>query len=400
MELKHHIFQAYYEARKNKRHTHNQLLFEIEYESKLLALCSEIKNGTYKVGKSIAFIVEEPVKREIFAADFRDRIVHHLLFMYIDPIVESAFIEDSYSCRKGKGTFFGIQKAYENLSKVSHHFTRSAYILKLDIQGYFMSINKDILLKKLYTMISPQQYIESRRHAGNDHLGESLDYDAMFALLELVIKNDPTHNCFIKGSRADWRGLPESKSLFKASLNCGLPIGNLTSQLFSNVYLNDFDHYIKKSLGIEYYGRYVDDFYILHPDKNYLKYILAECKKYLLSEGLVIHPKKIYLQHYAKGFQFLGTYIKPHRIYIGKRTAGKFKKQIYTYKKQIQERPHFSVEEVRNMRAVLNSYLGLMSHYKTYRLRYNLLYKKAPDIFAQYGFFCKDLNKIVLYPQD
>ncbi|WP_374465592.1 reverse transcriptase/maturase family protein [Chryseobacterium sp.] len=398
MELKNNIFQAYYEARKNKRHTRNQLLFEIEYESKLLALYSEIKNGTYKVGKSIAFIVEEPVKREIFAADFRDRIVHHLLFMYINPILESAFIEDSYSCRKGRGTLFGIQRAYEYLSKVSHNFTRNAYILKLDIQGYFMNINKNILLSKLRTTITSQKYIESRRKISDDNLDGILDYDAMFNLLELVIKNDPTNNCFIKGSLSDWEELPESKSLFKASPHCGLPIGNLTSQLFSNVYLNDFDHYIKESLGLEYYGRYVDDFYIFHSDKNYLKYILSECKKFLLQEGLEIHPKKIYLQHYAKGFQFLGVYIKPHRIYIGKRTAGKFKKMIYAYKKQTEENQHYSAEDLRKMRAVLNSYLGLMSHYKTYRLRYNLIFKKAPNVFDQYGFFSNDLKKIVLYP--
>jgi RNA-directed DNA polymerase len=395
-ELKYNIFLAYYEARKNKRHTRNQLLFEIEYESNLLELYSEIKNRTYKVGKSVAFIVEEPIKREIFAADFRDRIVHHLLFMYINPILESAFIDDSYSCRKGKGTLLGIQKAYEYLGKVSNNFTHSAYILKLDIKGYFMSINKNILLSKLQKMITLQGYIESRKKLSDAGSLGGLGYDDLFYLLELVIKNDPKANCFIKGSLSHWQGLPESKSLFKASPHCGLPIGNLTSQLFSNVYLNDFDHYIKESLGVEYYGRYVDDFYILHSDKNYLKYILSECKRYLLSEGLEIHPKKIYLQHYTKGFQFLGAYIKPHRIYIGKRTAGKFKKLIYTYKKQIEEE-HFSVKEIQNMRAVLNSYLGLMSHYKTYHLRYNSIFKKGANAFQKYGFFSENLNKIILY---
>ena len=212
--------------------------------------------------------------------------------MHINPILELAFIEDSYSWRKGKGTLFGIQKAYEYLSKVSHNFTRSAYILKLDIQGYFISINKNILLSKLRTTITSQKYIESRRKISDDNLGGILDYDAIFNLLELVIKNDPTNNCFVRGSPPNWQGLPESKSLFKASPHCRLPIGNLTSQLFSNVYLNDFDHYIKESLGLEYYGRYVDDFYIFHSDKNYLKYILSECKKFLLQEGLEIHPQK------------------------------------------------------------------------------------------------------------
>ncbi|WP_415579509.1 RNA-directed DNA polymerase, partial [Elizabethkingia anophelis] len=136
----------------------------------------------------------------------------------------------------------------------------------------------------------------------------------------------------MKGKLSDWNGLPNSKSLFKSKKGCGLPIGNLTSQLFSNVYLNSFDHYLKNELGVKYYGRYVDDFYIFHRSKNYLKYIMRESRNYLLKEGLELHPKKIYLQHYSKGFQFLGTYIKPHRIYIGKRTARNFKKRIEYYK--------------------------------------------------------------------
>ncbi|WP_337050853.1 reverse transcriptase domain-containing protein, partial [Elizabethkingia meningoseptica] len=125
----------------------------------------------------------------------------------------------------------------------------------------------------------------------------------------------------------------------------------------------------KNELGVKYYGRYVDDFYIFHRSKNYLKYIIRESRNYLLKEGLELHPKKIYLQHYSKGFQFLGTYIKPHRIYIGKRTARNFKKRIEYYK-QVMVNRDLSFNELEEFRSVLNSYLGMLSHYSTYRLRF------------------------------
>ncbi|WP_337059218.1 RNA-directed DNA polymerase, partial [Elizabethkingia meningoseptica] len=133
------------------------------------------------------------------------------------------------------------------------------------------------------------------------------------------------------------------------------------------------DHYLKNELGVKYYGRYVDDFYIFHRSKNYLKYIIRESRNYLLKEGLELHPKKIYLQHYSKGFQFLGTYIKPHRIYIGKRTARNFKKRIEYYK-QVMVNRDLSFNELEEFRSVLNSYLGMLSHYSTYRLRFKTLF--------------------------
>ena len=128
-QLKINLFEAYYSARKNKRNTINQLRFEINYEQELFKLYDEIKNKTYKVGKSIAFIINKPVQREIFAASFRDRVVHHLIFNYMNPILEPQFIQNSYSCRKGKGTLYGIKQASGYLKEVSDNYTKDAYIL-------------------------------------------------------------------------------------------------------------------------------------------------------------------------------------------------------------------------------------------------------------------------------
>jgi RNA-directed DNA polymerase len=396
-ELKYNLFNAYYEARRNKRNTHNQIMFEINYEEKLWELYDDLQNGNYKVGKSIAFVIDEPVKREIFAADFRDRIIHHLLFYYINPILEPQFIDDSYSCRRGKGTLMGIQRAYEHMKLASCNFTKTAYILKLDIQGYFMSINKDRLTEKLGAMIPEEFFLQSRKIQTNGNVSEDLDFNSLFTLLETVIYNNPVSGCSIKGSYSDWKALPDSKSLFKATPNCGLPIGNLTSQLFSNVYLNAFDHYVKEFLKIESYGRYVDDFYIFHQSKETLQNILVKCKRFLAREGLVLHPKKIYLQHYSKGFQFLGAYIKPHRIYIGKKTAKRFKSKVFHYKSNICQR-ELSLKNIQDMRASLNSYLGIMSHYNTYHLRLKTLFRYPSCTFLKYGYFSRNCSKITIYP--
>ncbi len=244
------LFEAYFNCRKNKRNTANALSFEMDYESNLVQLCEEINNGTYKIRRSIAFIVDKPVKREIFAADFRDRVVHHLLIGKLNQLFEKQFIHDSYSCRTGKGTHFGIQRVDRFIRQCSANYTNDCYILKLDLQGFFMSINKNILFAKL------EQFIQEKYNEPGK--------DLIIKLSKQIILNDPTKNCIIKGNRSDWDDLPETKSLFHSKPNCGLPIGNLTSQVFANFYMDSFDHYVKHDSGIRYYGRYVDYFVVIH----------------------------------------------------------------------------------------------------------------------------------------
>ena len=130
------LFEAYFECRKNKRNTANALAFEIDYENSLVQLSEEINSGTYKIGRSIGFIVEKPVKREIFAADFRDRVVHHLVISKINHLFEKQFIYDSFSCRTGKGTHFGIRRVDRFIRQCSKNYTKDCYILKLDLQGF------------------------------------------------------------------------------------------------------------------------------------------------------------------------------------------------------------------------------------------------------------------------
>lgn len=376
------LFTAYFECRKNKRNTTNALAFEIDYENSLVQLCQEINSGTYKIGRSIAFIVDKPVKREIFAADFKDRVVHHLIIGKLNHLFEKQFIYDSYSCRVGKGTHFGIQRIDKFIRQCSSNYTKDCYILKLDLQGFFMSINKTILFSKL------EKFIKEKYQAH--------DKELIIKLSKQVIFNDPTKNCIIKGYKSDWVNLPQTKSLFHSKPNCGLPIGNLTSQVFANFYMDSFDHFIKHDLKIRYYGRYVDDFVIVHEDKEFLKKLISKLSEYLQTElQVTIHPKKIYLQHYSKGVKFSGTVILPKRIYIADRTKGNFYNAIEK-QNQIARNHKPSKEEQQAFQSSMNSYLGIMKHYKSYNLRKRMIFKRLSGYWFNHAYLSGGIAKFVL----
>ena len=378
------LFTAYYDARKTKRNTINQLQFEIDYEKQIIELYKQIISYDYEPKRSICFVVKKPVKREIFAADFSDRVVHHLIYNYIMPLFDATFIHDSYSCRIGKGTHYGIGRINKFIRSCSHNYKQDCYVLKLDISGYFMAMNKSILFNQIKNTLNKKK----------DKI--NFDYNLILSLIETIIFNEPTQNCIIKGSRKDWNNLPTNKSLFHSAKNCGLPIGNLTSQLFGNIYLNEFDHWIKQSLGIKYYGRYVDDFILIHKSKEYLKSLIEPIREYLKLElHLTLHPKKIYLQQYSKGVKYLGAVIKPNRIYIANRTKGNFYNAIEKQNKiALNHKP--TKQEQKDFQAVINSYLGILSHYKSYKLRKNMVFNNISGLWWNYVYLSGSLKKFVI----
>jgi RNA-directed DNA polymerase len=376
------LFEAYYQCRSNKRNTLNALAFEMDYEANLLKLCTEINEGRYRPGQSIAFIVNKPVKREIFAADFRDRVVHHLIINKLNPLFEKIFIHDSYACRKGKGTHFGIQRIDRFIRQCSHNYTQDCFVLKLDIKGFFMHINKTLLFAELQDFIE-QKYLKN-------------DKPLLLALCHQVIFYDPSKHCIIKSKRSAWDGLPSDKSLFHSPAQCGLPIGNLSSQVFANFVMNGFDHFIKHDLKIRYYGRYVDDFILVHQDKDVLKSLIPVIKARLLEHlQLRLHPNKIYLQHYSKGVQFLGAVIKPHRIYIAKRTQGNFYDAIKKQNAQVLVQKPNKQQQAAFLSS-MNAYLGILKHYKTHKLRKKLLFKNLASRWWNYAYLSGGIAKFVL----
>ena len=178
----------------------------------------------------------------------------------------------------------------------------------------------------------------------------------------------------IVGKRDDWVWLPRNKSLFYAKKWCGLPIGNLTSQLFANIYMHEFDTFVKKTLKVRYYGRYVDDFILVHQDKEYLKSCIPLIWDFLREQlRLTLHPKKIYFQHISKWILFLGTFINPWRQYTGKRTKWNFYQLIRNINTRLSDVSRLSDLEQDRILAQMNSYLWLLSHTQSYRLRIKMM---------------------------
>ena len=363
------LFEAYAACRRNKRRSASALAFELEYEEKLLGLLKAINSGQWRPGRAVAFIVERPVKREIFAAPFSDRVVHHLLFNKLNPLFEKAFIYDSYSCRAGKGTHLGIRRLERFIRSCSLNHSREAYALKLDIRGFFMSISR----QRLYAML--EAFIHERY--------EGPDLPIVLDLVERVVCHDPSAHCVCRGRRSDWKGLPPDKSLFHSRAGCGLPIGNLTSQIFANFYLNGFDHFMKHDLGLRWYGRYVDDMVVVHQDRSFLSELVLVVRRYLDERlGLGLHPGKIVLAPCSEGVGFLGAVIKPHRTIIADRTKGNLYRSIMRHNLVAEDhRPNH--RERAAFQSCLNSYLGLMGHCRTYTLRKKMMDERVSPLWLK-----------------
>ena len=353
------LFQAYFDCRRNKRASASALDFESDYETRLIDLHREINDGSYQPGRSIAFIVNKPVKREIFAADFRDRVVHHLVINKMNHLFEKEFIYDSYSCRIGRGTHLGIRRIDRFVRQCSENHSRDCHILKLDIQGFFMHINRNTLFAALRDFLVAHY--------------TGLDRETLVELCRKIIHRDPASDCVIKGRRSAWEGLPPNKSLFHSPPGCGLPIGNLTSQVFANFYLNSFDHFVKHDLGVRFYGRYVDDIVIVHQDRAFLAALVPQIRDFLSADlGLTLHPKKISLGHFHNGVKFLGAVIKPGHILVAARTKGNFHLSIDRHNAVAEDHKPDKSERAAFLSS-MNSYLGILKHYRTWRLRRHLL---------------------------
>ena len=383
-QILHQLHLSYLQARKNKRNTHNQLKFEVDQETNLYQLASAIYNRTYTPQPCIAFIIHKPVMREIFAADFSDRIIHHLIYRCIYPIIDRKLIHDTYSCRVGKGTLFGINRTKKFIRSCSQNYSKDAYVLKADIEAYFMNMQHGIIYEKVVRLLP------------NDKTGFlGISRDTLLYLLRQTIFNAVTKNCRIKGNKSDWNGLPSSKSLFHYPDDTGLPIGNLTSQVFGNVYLNDFDHFVKKKLNIKYYGRYVDDMLFVHEERDFLTEIIPYLEEQASLAGLRLHPNKIVLKPVEEGIYFLGQIINPYRTYISSRTKNNFYQAIQKINTMMADEPQFTWKQLCDIRATINSYLGIMRHANSFNLRKAML-ARLTGRFYDFFTVCKDLNKVTI----
>ncbi len=357
------LLEAYFDCRRSKRRTASAIAYEMDYESNLIALRDRINARTYEPSKSICFVVTRPRYREVFAAAFEDRIIHHYIALRLNPLFEKIFSPRTFNCRKNKGQLYGVNMLKEDMKQCSEGYTKDCYILKLDLKSFFMSIDKAMLASKIDRFIV------------ENYKGEDLA-DLRY-LCRVVILHNPEQNCERHSPIGHWTKLEEGKSLFTNGKGKGVAIGNLFAQIFANFLLNELDWFLE-SEGIKHHGRYVDDFYCIHENKSKLLALISKIRKLLANIELRLNEKKFCLQHFSKGVEFTGVIVKPGRVYICNRTLTNFVRTT--------RRLNRASNEQQAIRAIgsINSYLGLLRHANEYANRRKVLGMIEPAVFKEY----------------
>ncbi len=299
-------------GKKQKKDVRN---FELALMDNILSLHTDLASGRYKHGGYESFFINDPKRRHVHKANVRDRLLHHAVYRLLYPFFDRTFVADSYSCRLDKGVHKAINRFRSFANKVGKNDTRTCWVLKGDIRKFFASIYHSVLKNILAEYISDEKIL---------------------ALLSNVIDSYKTE--------------PDTA--------VGLPLGNLTSQLFSNIYLNRFDQFVKHRLKEKYFIRYADDFVILSENKIDLQKLIKPLADFLNSElRLVLHPDKIFIKTIGSGVDFLGWNLFPE----------------YRTLRQTTEKRMFGKIKENPSPLSLKSYLGLLSHGNTYKTRQKLL---------------------------
>lgn len=368
------VYAAYYDCCKHKGSTPGCIEYQMNYIANNYQLYVELNSMSYEISKSKAFCVTRPKLREVFCADFRDRIIHHLLAIKFTDILEGEMTDKAYACRNGKGTGYGIADVKKQIKRVSENYTKEAWILRGDLQGFFMSINRSLLYGLL------EKAIRKKYHGS--------DIEWWLWLWKKVVLHDPTKNCVRVGDLSLWEKLSANKSLFTCGEGKGLPIGNLPSQLLANLLLSQFDKLMIERVGKDGgYGRYVDDFLVISRDEKLLLNILQEARNYLLEElGLTLHPHKVSLQRAASGVRFTGVLIRPGRVLPNPRTI----EHLYDVIDRFGMVPNPEGEVLQRYASRTNSLMGMLAHCNTYNIR-----RKAWTMMPHKDrVFCVNMRKI------
>ena len=312
------LLKAWKEFLVGKRSKKDVQIFEASLMNNIFLLHHDLLYHRYLPGSYQSFKINDPKPRHIHKASVRDRLLHHAIYQNLYPFFDRTFISDSYSCRINKGTHKAIKQFQKYFFKVSHNNTRNCWVLKGDIRKFFASIDHAILV---------------------DILEDSIPDKNILDLLKKIISSFKTDTA-----------------------NKGLPLGNLTSQLFANVYLNKFDQFIKHKLKVKYYIRYADDFVLMSEDREGLKNQIPLIQDFLLNNlKLELHPNKLFLETVSSGVDFLGwTHFPDHRVLRGATRKRMFRKISKNSKEES-----------------LNSYLGLLSHGNAKKLQAIIITKKS-----------------------
>ncbi|MBR4533870.1 MAG: reverse transcriptase [Bacteroidaceae bacterium] len=351
----------------------------------LPSLAWELWAGIYKPSTSTCFLVKYPKLREVFAANFRDRIVHHWVCLRLEPLFEMRFMAQgdvSFNCRKGYGTQKCVEHCAAGMKEVTGGYQRPAWIFKGDLVGFFMSIDKHLLWYLLERFIIRWR----KREARGAILQLPMYWDILQRTTKAIVMHHPEEDCVLNSDPALWRGLPPNKSLFGCSKDKGEPIGNLTTQLFANFLMSFFDQYIMfmfRGRGFSYV-RFVDDFCIVCNDKKFLLSAIPKIERFLdESLKLTLHKDKRYIQPASHGVALVGSYIKPNRIYLSNRTLARFEERIVGFNRMMEERA-LNELDCKRIEQVVNSYLGFCKGKRTYKRRKEILDKFGGEFFKYF----------------
>jgi len=323
------LFSAWDEFKKGKGKKLDVLRFEKNLEQNIFQLHRDLRDKTYRHGSYTSFYINDPKLRHIHKATVRDRVLHHAVLKVLNPIFEPVYIHNSFSCRINKGNHKGVETLGHLLRQASKNNTKTCFVLKCDVRKFFDSIDHDILIELIQRKTKDKNTIN---------------------LLEEILTS--------------FAG--EQPTLFKRK---GVPIGNLTSQLFANVYMNKFDQFIKHNLKVKYYARYTDDFVIVSEDKDYLEKLRLPIQLFLKEKlKLELHPSKISIRKYRHGVDFLGYVILPHHTALRTKTK---KRMMWKLRDKMSEYKNSTIDKATFL-ATLQSYLGVLSHADAHKLSQEL----------------------------
>jgi RNA-directed DNA polymerase len=340
------LLQASKKAQKGKKEKGQVVKFHFHLEDNLLLLQHQLRNKTYKPGKYKTFTIYDPKERMISAAPYRDRVVHHALCNIIEPIFEKTFIYNSYANRKEKGT----HKAITRYQKYARQYK---YVLKCDIRKFFPSIDHEVLKEEIKRKIRCQSTLW---------------------LIEKIIDNSNPQEPHLQWFPGDDLFAPLQRKK-------GLPIGNLTSQFWGNVYLNRFDHFVKEELRVPAYVRYVDDFVLLSNDKSQIREWKIKITTYLAGLRLIPHPNKTQMHHTKDGIPFLGFTVFPEYKYVRKEKIKRYKRYLRQNMK-LRKADRLSPQTLETQ---LNAWLGHIKFGQSKRLEYTVFWylrKQGVELFT------------------
>ncbi len=319
------IFAAWREFQNGKTNKTDVLAFSEHFEKELLVLADDLLSGKYRHGTYRAFTVCDPKRRSIHKGCVRDRVLHHAVHRILEPEFDKVFIYDSYSSRKKKGVHCARKRFQKFAQKLSRNGTKTVWVLKCDIRKFFDSVDHEILLSEIQKTTCPQ--------------------DLMGLLKEIV-------------------------SSYESHIGKGIPLGNLTSQLFSNVYMHPFDTFVKRTLRIKYYIRYADDFVFLSQDKVYLQGLIPLLSRFLKEKlKIEMHPQKLTIEPWHRGIDFLGAVLFPTHEVLRTKTKQRLLKRV-SDGVALYKNDSIAYD---TMRARVASYMGVVSHVKSRKIKKQII---------------------------